>query len=119
MSSPFSRTHALDGGPTVHLRLARRSDLNLLLALLARRSVDANALEVLRLLSFDPALRAVACAFAPIDGRETLVGLGAIDLHPGAELDTLVVDERMAGGLGALLGETLRRRAEGRSTHVA
>jgi len=119
MTSPFARTHALDGGPSVHLRLARRGDLNLLLALLARRGVEASALEVLRLLSFDPALRAVVCAFAPLDGRETLVGLGAIDLHPGAELDTLVVDERLSGGLGDLLGDTLRRRAEGRSSHVA
>jgi hypothetical protein len=60
----------------------------------------------------------VICACAPVDGRETVVGIGAIDLRAGADPDTLVVDSR-AGGLAELLGETLRRRAEGHAARVA
>ncbi len=119
MSSPFSRTHPLEDGPSVHLRLARRGDLNAVLALLAGRGVEATALEVLRLLSYDPALRAVLCAYAPIDGRETLVGLAGCDLRRGAELDTLVVDARVSAALARLLSEALHARADGRGAIVA
>jgi hypothetical protein len=64
-------------------------------------------------------MRAVICACAPVDGRETVVGIGAIELRAGAEVDTLVVDEARTDGLGELLGETLRRRAEGHAARVA
>jgi hypothetical protein len=119
MSSPFIRTHALPGGPPVRLRLARRSDAPAGTALLAGRGVSASEVEVARLLAFDPAVRAVICACAPVDGRETVVGIGAIDLRAGADPDALVVDEARTDGLGELLGEALRRRAEGHASHVA
>jgi N-acetylglutamate synthase-like GNAT family acetyltransferase len=119
VSSPFARTHALPGGPPVRLRLARRGDAPAVRELLAGRGIDASEVEVARLLAFDPAERAVICACAPVDGRETLVGIAAIDLRPGAEVDTLVVDEARTDGLGELLVETLCRRAEGRAARVA
>jgi hypothetical protein len=118
MSSPFARTHALPGGPPVRLRLARRSDAPGVRELLAGRGIAASEVEVARLLAFDPGARAVICACAPVDGRETVVGIGAIELRAGAEIDTLVVEAR-TDGLGELLGEALRRRAEGHAKHVA
>jgi hypothetical protein len=117
MPSPLARTHALPGGPPVRLRLGRRSDAPAVAALLARRGVAASEVDVARLLSFDPAVRAVICACAPLDGRETVVGIGAIDLRADAEPDTLVADA--ADGLAELLGATLRHRAEGHAAHVA
>jgi hypothetical protein len=119
MASPFARTHPLPGGPPVRLRLARRSDAPAVRDLLAGRGIDATEVQVARLLAFDPAVRAVICACAPVGGRETVVGIGAIDLAAGAEVDTLVVDEARTNGLGELLGETLRRRAEGHAARVA
>ena len=103
----------------MRLRLARRSDAPAVRDLLAGRGIDASDVEVARLLAFDPGARAVICACAPVDGRETVVGIGAIELRAGAEVDTLVVDEARTDGLGELLGETLRRRAEGHAKHVA
>ena len=76
MSSPFARTHALPGGPPVRLRLARRSDAPAVRDLLAGRGVEASEVQVARLLAFDPGARAVICACAPVDGRETVVGSG-------------------------------------------
>ena len=119
MVSPFARTHPLPGGPPVRLRLARRSDAPAVRDLLAGRGIDASDVEVARLLAFDPGARAVICACAPVDGRETVVGIGAIDLKAGAEVDTLVIDEARTDGLGELLGEVLQRRAEGHASRVA
>lgn len=120
MSSPFARTLPVDNGPRVRLRLAWRGDAASVGGLLARRGLDAHDLEVGRLLAFDPARRVVLCAFAPIDGQETLVGIGAIDLHADADPDTLVVDERLAGGgLATLLGDVLVRRARAHGRRVA
>ena len=119
MVSPFARTHPLPGGPPVRLRLARRGDAPAVRDLLAGRGIAASEVEIARLLAFDPAARAVICACAPVDGRETVVGIGAIDLKAGAEVDTLVIDEARTDGLGELLGETLRHRAEGHAKRVA
>ena len=119
MPSPFARTHPLPGGPPVRLRLARRSDAPAVRDLLAGRGIAASEVEIARLLAFDPAARAVICACAPVDGRETVVGIGAIDLKAGGEVDTLVIDEARTDGLGELLGEVLQRRAEGHASRVA
>jgi hypothetical protein len=111
--SPLRRTFPVPGGPDVHLRLAGRSDRPLIRALLERRGVHAEELELGRLLAFDPARRQVLCALAPIDGHQTLVGLGAIDLGEDAP-DALVVDERtpaVAEVLGRVLVERARRRS--------
>ena len=103
----------------VRLRLARRSDAEAVRHLLNGRGVAASDLEIGRLLSFHPSERLVLCAFSPIDGAETLVGIGAIDLREEADPDTLVVDERLAGGLATLLGEVLRDRARAHGRRVA
>ena len=119
MSAPvFTRTFALPAGPRVRLRLAVSSDREPVRRLLAERGIDATELELRRLLQFDPARRRVACAFAPVDGRETLVGVAAIDLEPEASVDTLVVDERLTDGLGELMVGVLGERAA-RSRRVA
>ncbi len=107
----FNRTFALPAGPRVRIRLAARSDRSAVVRLLAERGVECSDFEVQRLLTFNPARRRVACALAPIDGRETLIGIGAIDLTPGAEVDTLVVDERLTEGLGEVLVDVLTTRA--------
>ena len=107
----FTRTFALPSGPRVRLRLAMPSDAKRVAALLLERGIDASELEVRRMLAYDPSRRRVACAFAPVDGRETLVGVAAIDLDPGAEVDTLVIDERLTGGLGELMVSVLAARA--------
>jgi hypothetical protein len=116
--SVFTRSLSLASGLRVRLRLARPGDAPEVERLLARRGVAASPLDVRRLLSFDPARRAVLCAFAPLDG-ESLVGLGAIALRHGADPDTLVVDESVAGGLGELLGEVLHRRAASHARRAA
>ena len=118
-ASPFTRTYALPGGPRVRLRLARRADRLPVHILLIGRGVDASDLDVERLLSYDPARRLVLCAFAPYGGEERLVGIGAIDLAHDAEVDTLVVDERLTDGLGPLLAEVLEARARAHRSRVA
>ena len=119
IASPLARTYALDAGPRVRLRLARRRDEAAVRRLLASRGVDAVDLDVRRLLTYDPMRRLVVCATAPVDGAETVVGIGAIDLGEGAEPDTLVVDEALTQGLGELLGGILRSRAALRGRRVA
>jgi hypothetical protein len=118
-ASPFARTYALAAGPRVRLRLARRSDLAAVRALLHARGVPADDLDVSRLLAYHPSTRVVLCATAPLDGVDTLVGIGAIDLEPGAEPDAIVVDERLTAGLGELLGAVLTARADSRSRRAA
>ena len=96
--------------------MAGPSDRSHVRALLERRGVPTRDLEAQRLLAFDPARRHVLCAFALLEGHETLVGLGAIDA--GAEApDVLVTDQRLTSGLGELLGRVLVERA--RSRHAA
>ena len=118
--SPFARTHPLENGPRVRLRLASRLDARAVADLMARRGLYASELEISRMLAFDPMRRVVLCAFAPIDGQETLVGIGAIDLDGATDPDTLVVDERLAGGgLATLLGTALAARAHAHGRRVA
>jgi hypothetical protein len=61
----------------------------------------------------------VIAAFAPLDGAESLVGIAAIDHEPGAEVDTLVVDERLTRGLAELLVRALSERAASLARRVA
>lgn len=117
--SPFTRTYPLDNGLRVRLRLAWKGDAEPVRDLLRRRGLEPTDLDLNRLLLFDPGHRVVLCAFAPIDGAETLVGIGAIDLDGAAEPDTLVVDERLAGGLSRLLAEALVSRARAHGRRVA
>jgi hypothetical protein len=106
-------------GVRVHLRLTRRSDLAALRALLDRRGIEASDEALRELLDFHPADRAVLCAFAPLGGSPTLVGIGAVALAAGHEPDTLVVDERLARGVGELLVSELDARVRMRARRAA
>jgi hypothetical protein len=119
MTSPLARTHALTDGLRVSLRLARRGDLDAVRDLLARRGIEPGDVAVRALLDFHPAERAVLCAFAPLGGSPTLVGFAAVDLAEGPEPDTLVVDERLAGGIGELLVAELAERVRVRARRAA
>lgn len=115
----LSRTYALPSGPRVRLRLARRSDLPAIRALLEQRGVPATELSLSRLIRYDPRRRVTICATAPIGGTELVVGVGAIDLTADAEPETMVVDERLTRGLGELLGAALVHRARVHARRVA
>jgi hypothetical protein len=112
-TSPLRRTFPIPGRPAVRLRMAGPSDRALVAALLERRGLPAETLEIRRLLAFDPARRHVLCALVPLEGREVLAGLGAIDFGEDAP-DVLVVDDRFAPALGELLGRVLIERSRGR-----
>jgi len=112
-NSPLRRTFPVPGGPPVRLRLAGPSDRAAVRALLERRAVFVDDFELARLLAFDPGRRHVLAAFAPLDGHETLVGIGAIASGDDVP-DVLVVDERLAG-LAHVLGRVLTERARRRS----
>ena len=108
----LSRTYQLPAGPRVRLRLARRSDLPALRALLEQRGVEASALALERLVRYDPRHRLVLCATAPLSGTEAIVGVGAIELDGRTlEPDTVVVDDRLTDGLADLLAAALVGRA--------
>jgi len=111
--SPLRRTFPVPGGPPVRLRLAGPSDRTQIGALLARRGVHADELDVRRLLAFDPSRRHVLCALALLDGSEVLAGVGAIDFGQ-ASPDVLVIDERFSPGLGDVLGRVLIERSRAR-----
>jgi hypothetical protein len=106
--SVFTRTLALPDGGRVRLRLARPAD-----APEVERLLGATPLDVRRLLRFDPARRAVVCA---LNGREQLVGVGAIDLFDDAEPDVVAAE---LPGVEALLTDVLRRRAQSHGRRVA
>src|SRR5581483_6798624 len=95
----LSRTYPLDGGPRVRLRLAHHGDAPAMRELLAARGQDVGEVEMARLVRADPRERVVLCATAPLNGTEALVGFGALDLR--GQVDTLVIDERLAGEASA------------------
>jgi len=103
----------------VRLRLARRADLAAVRTLVRSRGVQPSDLALRRLLTYYPAERLVIAACAPIDGHDTLVGLGSIDLEADAEVDSLIIDERLTEGLGELLVSVLEGRAAAHSQRVA
>jgi hypothetical protein len=107
----LSRTYELPAGPRVCLRYVQRTDRAGLRGLLAQHGIDPDDVALSRLIRFDPTRRAVICATALLNGAETIVGVGAIDLRPDAEPDTLVVDERITEGLAELLAAALLGRA--------
>jgi N-acetylglutamate synthase-like GNAT family acetyltransferase len=114
----LSRTYPLDGGPRVRLRLAHLGDAPAMRELLAARGQEVDEVEMARLVRANPRERVVLCATAPLNGTEALVGFGALDLH--GQVDTLVIDERLAGeGLGTLLLEALAARAKAVLARVA
>jgi hypothetical protein len=95
-------------GIRVRLRMARSSDSGLVRALIARAGGDP--VELARLVHFDPRRRAVICATALIDGSETLVGIGTIDLD-GGEPELVTATAADATELSELLRGALAARA--------
>jgi hypothetical protein len=104
-------TYALDGGVRVRLRLARGSDSAPIRALVLRANGRAEELELARLVHFDPRHRVVVCATALIDGSETLIGVGAVDLDDHGRPENLIVDGDYADAVSELLTAALVGRA--------
>lgn len=105
----MGQTLDVDGGMPVRLRLARSSDARAIAGLLARQETSFADVDPLALLQYDPRERYVLCATALIDGRVTLVGLGAIDLvaDQEPEPDLLIVDPEFGGALSRLMWRVL------------
>ena len=106
-------TFPLENGMRVRLRMARSSDTTPIRGLLARAAPGAGELELARLVQFDPRRRCVICATSLIDGTETLVGVGSIDLEGDgrAKPDTLIVAEVRPKDVAELLAGALIERA--------
>jgi hypothetical protein len=102
----LDRFHRLESGLPVRVRLARSSDRRGIRELLERAQAGV---EPIALIHFDPRSRVVVCATALLSGRETVVGVGSIELGAPAP-DVLVSDDR-AHGVRELLGGVLAERA--------
>ncbi|MBV9465783.1 MAG: hypothetical protein JO206_14915 [Solirubrobacterales bacterium] len=105
----LGQSHRLAGGPRIGLRLARSRDLPGIGALAQRAGIELEGLELARLVRFHPRRRIVICATALLGQRETLVGVGEIDLGEGTggQPTRLIVDARIADGLEELLRRAL------------
>lgn len=115
----FARTHRLDGGLRVRLRLARPGDQGPMSALLDRLGYAPSEGELLDLVRFDPHRRAVICATALVGGRERVLGFGAIDLEAPAAAATVVVDPDHACDVTRLLRRALAARRSARTAGIA
>ena len=89
------------------LRLVRRRDLAAIADLYARQGIRVPELTLARLVSFDLLTMLVLCATALIDGRETVLGVAAIELDRPTEPTLVVVDEAQTEGLAELLSGAL------------
>jgi hypothetical protein len=102
--------HTLPEGTRLRLRLPQIRDRVGLVDLLTRLGLDADDLDVARILRFDPRGRTVVCATVWTGTTETMVGIvaGAKD---GRGPDLLVADERLTPGVTAVLQDVLRDTA--------
>jgi hypothetical protein len=109
----LASSYLIPRGPRVRLRLPQQRDAPAIRELFRAQGRPAEELEVARLVRFDPRVRLVICATALIGSRESIVGIGAIDLEPGRQTqpDTLVVDDEQTEGLDGLLTRALLGRA--------
>jgi hypothetical protein len=103
----LAQYHPLLRGPRVCLRLARRRDLAAIADLYARQGLAVHELSLTRLVSFDLLSMVVLCATALVDSRETVLGVGAIELDRPIEPILVVVDEHETEGLRELLSDAL------------
>jgi hypothetical protein len=104
----LDRFYTVQGGTRVRLRLARISDRAGIRALLERAGAGTR-LEPAALLRFDPRERAVICATALLDGRETIVAIGSIEL--GSDAPSVLVADARVPGLSELVTDVLTARA--------
>jgi hypothetical protein len=109
LSVSFARFHALPSGVRVRLRLAHSRDSEAIRALLRAGREERPDLDVARLARANPRRRVVVCATALLDGAETVVGVGAIDVEADRP-DLLCVRSSLLGGLPELLTGALRDR---------
>jgi hypothetical protein len=114
----MARYYALARGVRVCLRLARPRDEAGVARLFWLSGREPDELTVARLLRFDPG-RVSIVATALVDGLETVVGVGAIDLSAGRRgaPELVLVDDAVAAGLDELIADALRGRAEALARH--
>jgi hypothetical protein len=89
-------------------------DAEAITAFLERQGLTVDELELARMLRFDPRCRAVICASALIEGRESIVAVGAIDLDAHTP-DIILAERDQAEHLGELLSTALCSRARSRA----
>lgn len=106
----LTRTPPLPDGTRVRLRLPHSSDRVLLSRLVARLGLELDELEAGRLLRVDPRRETVLCATVWTAHGDELAGYAATG--PGGT--TVLADESLAPGIGALLEAALHERAAGR-----
>jgi hypothetical protein len=110
--APAPVRHVLADGTAVALRRARSRDLDALGSLAARNGILCEELELARLVRSDPSHRLVLCASTPVDGVQTVVGVGVIELGRWSTMPSMVlVDPSVGAGLGRLVAEALIGRA--------
>jgi hypothetical protein len=110
--SMFGRSHRLDGGLRVRVRLARPGDQPLVADLLERLGFQPSHSLLLDVIRFDPHRRAVVCATALVGGTERVVGFGAVDLQSASAPATVVAEPEHGRELIRLLRGGLRARAQ-------
>lgn len=108
----FARSHRLDGGLSVRVRLARPGDQPLVADLLERLGFQPSQSLLLDVMRFDPRRRAVVCATALIGGTERVVGFRAVDLQSSGAPATVVAEPEHGGELTRLVRSGLRARAQ-------
>ena len=112
----LARSYTLPRGPRVCLRLARTRDAGGIADLLWSHGhgQQPDELELARLVRFDPRRQIVIVATALVDSRETVVGVGAIELDQGPRLlpSFVLADEHLTEGLSELLTAALVGRAQ-------
>jgi hypothetical protein len=91
----------------VCLRLVRPRDLAAIADLYAREGIAVHELSLARLVSFDLSRMLVLCATALVSGRETVLGVGAIQFDRPTEPTLVIVDGRETEGLAELLSGAL------------
>ncbi len=103
-------TTALPDGTRIRLRLPHAADRIGVAELSQRLGLEADDLEIARALRFDPRTGTALCATVWVDGRETLVAFGTAARGTG-RVDTVLADERVAPGAGAIVGAALAAHA--------
>jgi hypothetical protein len=110
--SSLGAAEQLSDGTPVSLRRVRLRDLDALSSLAARGGIVCEEFELARLVCSDPAERLVMCATTALDGTETVVGIGVIEIGRSATMPSLIlVDPAHGGSLAGWLAESLVDRA--------
>ena len=116
----LGRRHELPDGLRVYLRLPHPGDGSRMRDLHLRVGLPVDELELSRVARFDPRRGVTICATVLVGTKELLVGYATAEVAPSrvASSPTIVVDDRLAPGLGALLARALHDRLAA-ARHVA